>query len=139
MKIKKRRGGADLESLPSKMSLHRQVEEMGERRDLSENPRPLLRYLDRQVNRPWNRVYSQICSRIDGSNIVQAHLLAHLEWHLKVRHVRKVGAPLDAPCGLLCMDEWRGWRPMRTGDLYVDPDDGIIKRARLEAKPGARG
>jgi hypothetical protein len=32
---------------------------------LNENQRPLARYLEAQVNRPWNWVYRQICAVID--------------------------------------------------------------------------
>jgi hypothetical protein len=47
-------------------------------KSLNENLQPLARYLARQVNRPWNAVYREICAVIDARNAVQRHILQHL-------------------------------------------------------------
>jgi hypothetical protein len=38
---------------------------------LNEHLGPLRRYLDKQVGRPWDKVFSEICAHIDRSNAVQ--------------------------------------------------------------------
>lgn len=47
-------------------------------RDLNENLAPLRRYLRSRVGRPWSKVHSEICARIDSSSAVQKHILEHL-------------------------------------------------------------
>ena len=40
---------------------------------------PLRKFLVRQVGRPWDNVYSEICERISPNSTVQLHILGHLE------------------------------------------------------------
>ena len=49
------------------------------RKWLNENLAPLRRYLESQVNRPWDKVYSELCANIDRRNTVQEHIFAHIE------------------------------------------------------------
>lgn len=98
-------------------------------KNLNENLGPLKRYLRRQVNRPWSKVHSEMRQRIKPGNTVQEHILLHVDQflHIEVTHV----AP-DArhPCGLAHAPHLSRYWPLRPGDLYVDPRDGIIKVAR---------
>lgn len=129
----------DGQPLPRFLGMRRQVKERGDFKSLNENLAPLQRYLDRQVNRPWNKVYSEMRVRIDASNTVQAHVLTHVDQYLH-RTVAKVEPSQEAPCGLMCQGKsWSGvFRAMSEGDLYVDPDDGIIKRARRRCAAASR-
>lgn len=45
---------------------------------MNENLAPLKRYLERQVDRPWNKVYSDIRATIDARSTVQQHILQHI-------------------------------------------------------------
>jgi hypothetical protein len=54
-------------------------------KSLNENLRPLERYLSRQVNRPWDMVYREMCAVIDGRNAVQRHILEHLRQYVAIR------------------------------------------------------
>jgi len=47
-------------------------------RDLNENLAPLRRYLCAQVGRPWDKVFSEICTNIDRRNTVQQHIHQHI-------------------------------------------------------------
>jgi hypothetical protein len=58
-------------------------------KSLNENLRPLARYLERQVGRPWDKVYSEVCAVIDGRSAVQRHILEHLHQYVAV-HTRVV-------------------------------------------------
>jgi hypothetical protein len=128
--------------MPRFLGLRRQIKESGDFKSLNENLAPLHRYLERQINRPWNKVYGEMRARIDAGNTVQAHVLTHVDQYIH-RAVTKVEPTAKAPCGLLYQGQsWsRGFRPVRIGDLYVDPGDGIIKRARrrVSAPPPAPG
>lgn len=48
------------------------------RRFFNEHLAPLRRYLDSNVGRPWNLIYSEICAHVDRGNVVQKHILTHL-------------------------------------------------------------
>ncbi|SEJ90899.1 MULTISPECIES: hypothetical protein [unclassified Variovorax] len=45
---------------------------------LSENLAPLKRWLHKQVHRPWDKVYADLCSGIDRRSTVQAHVFEHI-------------------------------------------------------------
>jgi len=136
-----RKGGAharkgrrprDLEALPGFLGMGRAAHQSGDWKMLDDHLAPLRRFLERQVNRPWSKVYSEIRARIDPRNAVQAHLLAHLDQFIAL-HVRRAPATDRAPTGLFAGSSGALFSPLHAlapGDLYVDPADGIIKRAR---------
>lgn len=47
----------------------------------------LERYLTRQVGRPWDVVYSEICAIADLRSTVQWHLRLHLEFLVETQAV----------------------------------------------------
>lgn len=95
-----------------------------ERKHLNENLNPLRRYLEKQVGRPWDKVYSDICERIDRRNTVQHHIHQHIEDFVVTKVV--------VVAGVLChRDGWRGLQPLedsRWHGLYVDPSSGLLRR-----------
>ena len=93
---------------------------------LNETLQPLERYLRSNVNRPWNKVYSEISQNIDRGNAVQAHILQHLFEYVAVNAMIVDGRIVD----LRNLSRFRhNYEP----PLYVDPRTGILrenKRAR---------
>src|SRR5438034_978137 len=51
----------------------------GNRKQFNENLVPLRRWLESQVHRPWDKVYSELCANIDRRNTVQAHIFTHID------------------------------------------------------------
>ena len=45
---------------------------------LNENLAPLRKFLRRNVGRPWDKVYSEICAQMDRGSAVQYHIWHHL-------------------------------------------------------------
>jgi hypothetical protein len=45
---------------------------------LNENLAPLRRYLERNVGRPWNKVYSEISAHLRPASAMQQHVRDHL-------------------------------------------------------------
>ena len=90
-------------------------------KSLNDNLQPLARFLARQVGRPWDAVYRDIRSVIDGRNVVQRHILEHVDDYV-ARQVAVVdGHLIDRTTrryGLSCL-----WQP-----LYVDPRTGLLRR-----------
>ncbi len=90
--------------------------------DLNENLQPLRRYLRAQIGRPWDKVYSEICARIDRRNTVQQHIHQHIDQFIAIQVQARSGTLFDLSRG----------DPIEIvyGDLYVDPTSGIIREHR---------
>jgi len=69
---------ADPESLPLRMGHKRWVTLSGNYKLLNENLAPLRRYLLKQVNRPWNKVWSEVCANLKPTSTVQQHVRDHI-------------------------------------------------------------
>lgn len=103
-------------------------------KDLNEHLGPLRRYLDSQVGRPWDKVFSEICTHINRDSAVQDHVRDHVE-DFVVRHVfYQDGVPCNGALG------WGYGKPLR--DLYrrhqwfVCPITGLLRR--VERRPRRR-
>jgi hypothetical protein len=114
----------DGESAPQRMGMRQDTDN---RKQFGEHLSPLLRYLQGQVDRPWSKVYSDLCSRLDRRNLVQAHAFVHIDDYVKratVWHDGRVfvrtrwGLESLAECGC---------------KLYVHPLTGILLRNRAAA------
>ncbi|MCR9271435.1 MAG: hypothetical protein NXH72_15700 [Hyphomonadaceae bacterium] len=111
------------------------LEGMGWTKCLNENLAPLKRYLNKQVGRPWNKVYSEISAHLDTSSTVKQHVRDHLTDFILV----DVTVARDG--SFMASNHWG--RPMAPDQwwakLYVDPNDGLIKRTdKLCRKLGLR-
>lgn len=114
-----------LEDLPSKQGMRRRYVELGVDKELNENLAPLRRYLERQVGRPWDKVYGEIaaCLRVDST--VQQHVRDHLRDYVLLTPRLELGR------GQRVIHSPRPWHQ----DLYVDPGDGILKRTDQLPEP----
>jgi hypothetical protein len=93
-----------------------------ERKEFNEYFAPLKRYIQSQVGRPWNKVYSEICQRINRSSAIQIHILQHLEDFVQ-EHVFKVGDDFYS-----LRTRYRVWDRY----FYVDPDSGLLCQVPTE-------
>lgn len=80
---------------------------------------PLRRFLQKQVGRPWDKVYSEIKRGIDGRKLTGRHVLDHVAWEVErdcfVGRDRGVYAT-------------RTGRPV--GGFYVHPRTGLLRWAK---------
>ncbi len=101
-------------------------------KSLNEHLKPLLRYLRKQVGRPWNKVYSELREVIDSRSTVRQHILDHVHWEVATsielveEHNRQFPYEFSA---------WGGRRPVN--GLYVDPRTGLLRRTPV--RPRIRG
>jgi hypothetical protein len=100
----------DLEDFPAKQGMRRPYASQG--KNLTDHLGPLRRFLHKQVGRPWNKVYGEICERLRAGHPLHDHLRRHVFDFVSV-HGR--GRP--------------GTRPV-TGELYVDGRTGILRTVR---------
>ena len=104
--------GRALEDLPGREGIRRPW--AGDRKFLNENLAPLLRYLRSQVGRPWDKVYGEICQRINRDSAVQLHIWQHL--------VQYACTDPHVICGDVTGRPSRRWFP-----FYVDPKCGLLR------------
>jgi hypothetical protein len=90
---------------------------------LNENLNPLRRYLLAQVNRPWNKVWSEIAANIDRRSTVQEHIYSHVDDFIAIKVEWHDGALSDMRRRYTPRDGFDLRQP-----LYVDPRTGIIRR-----------
>lgn len=114
----------------SRVTGRRLATEAGYTKSLNENLAPLKRYLHKQVGRRWDDVFSEICQHLDTGSTVKMHVREHLDDFVD-RHARR---KLDGE--LWTSQGWGGETKVidRWVELYVDPDDGIIKETRKLCK-----
>jgi len=135
--VERPRGGADFrvnrsrlageDDLPARVGMKRfRALNRTRTKWLNENLAPLKRYLMKQAGRPWSKVYSEICENLDANNTVKQHVRDHLQDFV----VTKVAIGKDG--------EWmngteRGRWAVNgvtwSQPLYVDPNDGLLKRS----------
>jgi hypothetical protein len=83
---------------------------------LKENLRPLFRFLNGSVGRPWNKVHQEMSEHVSSDNAVQAHIWTHIGQHVCIKPMVVNGELFST----------RG-HPLYE-DLYVDPGTGILRR-----------
>jgi hypothetical protein len=114
------RGEDDL--LPVKIGMKRDARERGGYKSLNENLNPLKRYLESQVGRPWNKVWSEICENLKPTNTVQQHVRDHIPDFVAINTLLKDGE-------IWVQHRWsRG--PLKDSHvkLFVDPKSGLLRR-----------
>ncbi len=114
-----------IEDLPQHEGMRRPHLLRGWGKGLNENLQPLRRYLERQVGRPWDKVYAEIARNLRVDNTVQQHVRDHLRDYVAVTPRRVFGG-------------W--WSRSRSGlwyqPLYVDPVTGLL--CRTDRLPGEK-
>jgi hypothetical protein len=120
----------DLEESPKNESLKKRHRA---RKYLNENLSPLKRFLAKQVNRPWDKVFSELCKHIDRRNTVQQHIHEHIDGFV-ARHVTKINGELYSTTGW--RNPWALSHPWQS-ELYVDPDTGILRKNSFREKTRA--
>ncbi len=100
------------------------LEQNGYTKCLNENLAPLKRYLNKQVGRPWDKVYSEISEHLDTGSTVKQHVRDHLTDFILIN------VTVASDGSFMSAHQW--WGPTSPENwwakLYVDPHDGLIKR-----------
>lgn len=113
---------AALDDLPRQEGLRKRHIARGDARSLNENLSPLRRYLQRQVGRHWDAIYSDISARLRVSSAVQQHVRDHI-WDYVERFVTlgDHGAVFTEAHGFL-----RRAGRLTPGTLYIHPKTGRL-------------
>lgn len=98
-------------------------------KSFGENLSYLERFVQKQVGRKWDDIYSEICATFDRRSTVNDHIFQHLfDYFIQAKNVLVIDnrlyvrsnywsrpTPLDEAVGFF-------------GKMYVDPRDGILKK-----------
>jgi hypothetical protein len=121
---RRNRVGRDGETAPLRIGMQ---SDGGGHKHFGEHLGPLYRYLRRQLDRPWSKVYGELCAALDRRSVVQAHLFEHIEDVVAVKTAWR--------CGQVWVHG--RWSPIPLHEcrasLYVHPRTGmlLVNRARL--------
>ena len=118
------------DSLPSYSSMKPKDKSWWGRKELNEYLNPLVRYLAKNCDRPWNKVYSEICENMDRRGVVQAHIFQHLFDYVEIHPIFKDGKPHQT-----------GWsslsRLYKTGHTFYVDKNGLLKEPKERRPPWA--
>ena len=122
-RVDPKRAADDPESLPFRIGLSRAATLNKRTKEFRDLLGPLKRYLARQVNRPWDKVWSEICKNLKAENPAQRHVRLHVHDFVAINTTVRDGA-------VWVTDRWGRADPLTTGypELYVDPRTGILRR-----------
>lgn len=106
----------------SKVGVRRYARMRGGFKMLNENLNPLKRFLERQVGRPWNKVWSEVCENLKPSNTVQQHVRDHIPDFVAIKTSLRDGE--------VWVHERSQIKPLKEtyAKLYVDPKSGLLRR-----------
>jgi hypothetical protein len=102
---------------------------------LNEHLGPLRRYLDAQVGRPWDKVFSEICTHIDRASAVQDHVRDHVADYVAIHVLLIDGIPCSGE------GDWNHGRPlhqMGRRHWYVCPRTGLLRRVKVPVRSRQR-
>ena len=88
---------------------------------------PLYRWLDKQVGRPWNKVYSEICANLDKRKVTHVHVLDHLFQRIERNVFMGVDGQYHARSSSF-------FSVSVVDGLYVHPRNGLILRQKPKPK-----
>lgn len=104
----------------------------GDTKSLNEHLGPLQRFLQKQVGRPWDKVFAEICAHISRDSAVQDHVRDHVGDFVALK-VIEIGGVLHE------VTRWGGLFPLEKGwrfqFSYVCPKTGLLKRLKRIRRP----
>jgi len=99
------------------------VRSAGAHKHFNEHLGPLIRFLRSRVGQPWDKVFSEICARVNRNSAVQDHVRDHVSDIVVTDVVLRDGMP--------CYGGSRHGQPLRTfyrwPILYVCPTTGLLR------------
>lgn len=97
----------------------------GDVTSFDDNLEPLLRYLQQNVGRPWDDVYSELCQQLDRSSVTGLHVFQHLERYITPWYWEQFRA--------------EDYTARKTGvgrQFRIHPDTGILLNEKTNYSPG---
>lgn len=68
----------DLDAAPTRESMTKRYRVFGNYKEFNEHLNPLWGVIRKNANRPWDKVYSELCRVFDMRSVINQHILTHL-------------------------------------------------------------
>ncbi len=114
-----------IEDYPFKESVRKPWIVANQEKQFSDHISPLERFLRTKIGKKWDDVYSEVRKHVSPNSKMQLHLLEHCYDFVETKVHIINGIPYDERFHLVLGSQYRM-------QLYVDPEDGILKQAPLE-------
>lgn len=118
------------DDLPSHESMRSRHVRTNNAKELNEYLSPLRRFIEGKVGHRWDDVYSEIRSLIKAGNTIHEHILEHVDGYIAITVVADDRSQTGMVSHNKLTQRYDRRMPVNPGDIYVDPKDGIIKRAK---------
>ncbi len=116
------------DDLPRYSSMKPKSRGWDNRKYLNEYLNPLVRFLQKNCNRPWNKVYSEICNNMDRRSAVKGHIFDHLLDYVCVKPTFKNKKPYTVG--------YNGLSPLyRTGWTFYVDQNGLLREPKERRPP----
>jgi hypothetical protein len=129
-----------VEDLPAKESMA--IRHRNNDRSFNENLAPLLRWLEKQVGRPWDRVYSEACQVIKPTSTVKNHVKIHLLEMVNLKITMIDGRPCEVDrwgkWDEVGSSGWAGYSEIRDKQLYVNPQTRLLCKHKVRKRPSVK-
>jgi hypothetical protein len=125
---RKRRQG-DLEALPFRESTSRRRKPNN--KSLTDVLGPLRRFLEKNIGRPWDKVYSELREHVHPRKQVEIHILDHVRWFVEKDVILVDGVPHRRQAS-------RWWPGALMAPFYVHPATGLLTRNRRRPRKSRR-
>lgn len=102
----------------------------GRTKHFNDHLTPVKRFLEKQVGRLWNDVWSEVCEHASLNSVQGRHLREHIEGYVEryVIEVRNKVPYVRAPYNFYPDREGDGLRALSPGELWVHPETGILHK-----------
>jgi hypothetical protein len=118
LRVRRYDSDKEYDDLPKRVSGSRSKHiRAGEIKYFSDLLGPLLRFLRKNVGKPWDMVYSEIKESLDDRKVTGRHVFEHVDWEVETH------AFIDGD-GELYTWGYGGRRPV--DGFYVDPRTGLL-------------
>lgn len=102
----------------------------GGTKDFGEYFAPIRRWLEKQVNRPWDKVYADLRTVVNGDSAVRQHALVHLDGWMERHCIERDGKIYQGGGYGRYIGTWE----LPDGALYVHPRTGLFLRYKRKIK-----
>lgn len=97
-------------------------------KQFNEHLAPLIRWLSKQVGRPWDDVWKEICDGLSADKMTTAHVRHHADDFVEKNCTIVDGELCDSRGAVLNKSGWRWHR------FYVDPETGNLREFEKRRK-----
>ena len=122
-----RKAKANMESLPKKEGMRKPHDEYNRKSPIY-LLNPLYRFLEKNIGRHWDKIYSDICRSADSRTLLGKRLRDQVHWavefHVTISDGKVYGNPKF----------YNGLHELSAERLYIDPNSGILKKYKNNSK-----